>query len=386
MQQHKERFLIICLSRNGFGGLELQMVAKTKEWIERGHETLLIVHRHSPIHHHAIKTGVPHVAVSQRIEYVDPLTAWQISRVIRSFAPAACLVGITRDLSIALLARSFSIIVKPRIMLFQQMISGLKKRDFFHNWVYRNIDGAIVPAEYMKTMLIESTIIDPRKIEVIPYGIDVNTYRPATAYERADARQLHGFTEHDFVCCIPARYDWLKNQKMCIEAMHRIATTSDNDAIILWCVGDPSDAPDSYYNNMKRLARDLGIEHRVRFSPFTNDFRSILYATDIYLMTSFAETFSLATVQALASGVCSVATRAGGTVEQIHDGINGLLVQSDNSAELADTIIRLYDNPDLRKQLAESAYIEARVRYNADTVYERVILRCLQGEIPTTTD
>jgi glycosyltransferase involved in cell wall biosynthesis len=368
------KVLILCLSKHGFGGLELQMAHKTREWIERGNSALLVVIEDSPLHRYVVDKQIPHRAIRQRVEYVDLITAGVLSGIIREFKPSFCLVGITRDLSIALLARMLTVGLKnpPRIILYQQMISGLKKRDLFHNWVYRNIDGAIVPAQYMHTMLLETTCIAPDKVKTIPYGISVEHFRLPTQDERISARKLYGFDEDDIVCCIPARFDPLKNQQMCIDAMAIIAKETTNQSILLWCVDNPSTDPDSYYMRMQRYVTELGLQKRVRFSGFTDDFRSILFASDIYLMTSRIETFSLAVVQAQATGICSIGTATGGTPEQIIHEETGLLVESDNAKELASAILRIVSDSKLRERLSQCSREVAVQRYDADVVYNHI--------------
>lgn len=370
----KHRVLILCLSKHGFGGLELQMAHKTREWIERGNSALLVVIQDSPLHRYVVDKQIPHKAVKQRVDYVDIITAGVLSGILREFKPSYCLVGITRDLSIALLARvlMFGMGNPPRIILYQQMISGLNKRDIFHNWVYRNIDGAIVPAQYMDTMLLETTCIAPEKVQVIPYGISIKHFRPPTVEERVSARELYGFNDSDIVCCVPARFDPLKNQQMCIDAMSIIAKETTNTSIVLWCIDNPSTNPESYYMQMQRYVTQLGLEDRVRFNGFSDDFRSILFASDIYLMTSRIETFSLAVVQAQATGVCSIGTATGGTPEQIIHEETGLLVESDNAKELASAILRVVGDNELRKRLSIQAREIAVQRYDADKVYERI--------------
>src|SRR2546430_4760096 len=115
---------------------------------------------------------------------------------MRSDQADACIVGITRHLSIAIAAKKI-FRLRSNIVLVQQMISGLKKIDLFHNWVYRNLDTAIVPTQLMSGLLQDSTIFPKEKIEIIPYGIDVEEVNPSH-YNIREEKTRYGLPQDKF--------------------------------------------------------------------------------------------------------------------------------------------------------------------------------------------
>jgi len=82
----------------------------------------------------------------------------------------------------------------------------------------------------------------------------------------------------------------------------------------------------------------------------------------------WGEPFPLAVLEAMAAGLPAVASRAGGLVESIQDGETGLLVEPDNSEALADALIRLLQDDELRETMAEAARTRAVGRYSWDRV------------------
>jgi glycosyltransferase involved in cell wall biosynthesis len=76
-------------------------------------------------------------------------------------------------------------------------------------------------------------------------------------------------------------------------------------------------------------------------------------------------------LEAMASGRPVVATTTGGVVDMITDGENGLLVSPGDESRLAETMVRLLNDPELRVRLAAGARERAK-RFTASAVAERL--------------
>jgi D-inositol-3-phosphate glycosyltransferase len=74
---------------------------------------------------------------------------------------------------------------------------------------------------------------------------------------------------------------------------------------------------------------------------------------DIAVVPSLTEAFGLVALEALACGVPVVASAVGGLQESVVDGECGLLVQPNNPKQLAEALIGLLSNAELRCRLAE---------------------------------
>ena len=105
----------------------------------------------------------------------------------------------------------------------------------------------------------------------------------------------------------------------------------------------------------ERLAGELGIAERMVFSGWWNDIPGLLAATTVSVLTSRHEGLPCSVVESLAAGVPVVATAVDGTVEVVRSGDNGLLAPAGDITELARSIGRLLENPDLRRRMAAAA-------------------------------
>lgn len=127
-------------------------------------------------------------------------------------------------------------------------------------------------------------------------------------------------------------------------------------------VGDGDDLP-----ALKEECRRLGIENAVTFEGRVSDAELLTHyrTAALFALPSFAdpdadppvgEGFGLVYAEAGAFGLPMIAaTPGGGSADFIIDGETGLTVSPHNPEELADTIVRLLDDVDLRAQLGERA-------------------------------
>lgn len=101
---------------------------------------------------------------------------------------------------------------------------------------------------------------------------------------------------------------------------------------------------------LEERAASLGIARRVSFLGFVadDDLRPLYRLADVFAMPSVAELQSVATLEAMASGLPVAAADAGALPELVHDGENGYLFAPDDSAALADRLTRLARDADLR--------------------------------------
>ena len=85
---------------------------------------------------------------------------------------------------------------------------------------------------------------------------------------------------------------------------------------------------------------------------------------DIYLNASSIDNMPASIIEAFAAGVPVVSTRAGGIPYIVNDGETGLLVDIDDHRAMADSAIRLLEEPALAVRLVSRARAECAARYN----------------------
>jgi len=93
----------------------------------------------------------------------------------------------------------------------------------------------------------------------------------------------------------------------------------------------------------------------------------------IFVMPSYYETFGISAMEAMAFGLPVVATRAGGLSEVVEDGVTGFLVPPGDSQAVAEAIIRLLRDQNLRRRMGEAG----RKRVLDEFTVDRVLVQTL---------
>lgn len=138
------------------------------------------------------------------------------------------------------------------------------------------------------------------KTRLVSNWYDSNRFAPPSAVERSQARQALGIAENETVLVSVGNCSKIKNHTALIEAIARLPV--ELRPLYLHAGIEEDGAPE------RRLAAQLGIAEHVRFLGPLADVQPILYAADLFAMSSLVEGFGIAAVEALATGLPAVLT------------------------------------------------------------------------------
>lgn len=99
--------------------------------------------------------------------------------------------------------------------------------------------------------------------------------------------------------------------------------------------------------------------------------------TDIFVFPSLNEAFGLVAVEAMEYGIPVIASNEGGIPDIIEDGINGLLVEKNNPADLASAIKKLIVDSSLRAQMGQAGHRKYEERFTEEQ-FEKTMVKCLE--------
>ncbi|MBI4855346.1 MAG: glycosyltransferase [Acetobacterium woodii] len=120
---------------------------------------------------------------------------------------------------------------------------------------------------------------------------------------------------------------------------------------------------------IETLTRNLGIRERVVFTGFRSDIRKILGISNLCVIPSLREGFSITLLEAMSTGKPVVATDVGGNSEAISNGETGIIVPPDDPAALANGIIAVLND----KHMAEKMGLKARERFERLFTIQKMI-------------
>jgi len=359
------RLATICFSPT-VGGLELATLRRAAEMRARGHQAVAVLTRATGLDRHAAALGLPVARVTPRLDYADPIAAWQLRRVLERERVDILLVARTRDLSTVMLAAGPA----RAVVLYQQMQFHRRKSGLFHDAIHRRLDACVAITERQRTMMTQLTSLDPRKIAVVPYGIDTQRFRPG-AIAREVARSELGIPRDAFVVGLVGGFDPGKGQRELLEAL-RLAAESDaslRERLHGLVVGERPTDDRAYVTDLHARRDALPFCERVQLRGFLDDPRTAYAAMDVFVLASYSETFGMVLQEALAMGVPSIATDAGGVPEIVAHERTGLLVPPRDAPAIAAAILRLWRDPELRARLAQSARAFVLEAYDPERQY-----------------
>lgn len=121
---------------------------------------------------------------------------------------------------------------------------------------------------------------------------------------------------------------------------------------------------------LKQKAKGLQLEARVKFLGFIkyDDIPNYLHEADIFIRPSLSEGMGNSFIEAMAAGLPVIATPVGGIVDFLKDGETGLFCEVKNPKSIAEQVIKLINNPELKNKLIENAGRMVREKYEWDLV------------------
>lgn len=146
-----------------------------------------------------------------------------------------------------------------------------------------------------------------------------------------------------------ARLDQLKRHEHAMLALKKIIEAVPDTTLHFFGVGP-------HEQHCRDFAKEQGLESKVFFHGFVTDMDRIYDSASILLSCSKVEGFGLTLLEALIRGcpVVSYNVRYGAQA-MIEDGVNGYLVSNANHDALAERCIRILQDDQLRRRLAEGA-------------------------------
>jgi glycosyltransferase involved in cell wall biosynthesis len=210
----------------------------------------------------------------------------------------------------------------------------------------------IAVSSLVKTQLLHHYGLKPARVTVIPNGVDLEHFTPATdSGTRESRRKELGFEGSDFGLLFVGNEFDRKGLQTILEAMGL-----GRDAGMKLAVAG-SDDPAPY----RALARKLGVSDRVRFLGPVKGPEDILAGADALVLPAWYEPFGMVIIEAMAAGVPVVASADAGALEGLQHETHALFLHDPRNAdELAEHLRRLKGDDLLRKRLGAAGRETAR--------------------------
>lgn len=195
-----------------------------------------------------------------------------------------------------------------------------------------------------------------RQVYYVPgVGIDLDKFAPITdrvvmQKELEERRTKLGLEIDDFVILSVGELIKRKNHETVIRAMAEIKTHHYEEYQMIKCVICGRGVLEE---ELKQLAKSLGVETHVYFLGYRNDICQICHASDLFVFMSLQEGLPVALMEAMACGLPVICTPIRGNVDLVKDGETGLLCENVPEKVAEKILLCLHNNSVIKDDINE---------------------------------
>lgn len=208
--------------------------------------------------------------------------------------------------------------------------------------LYNKTDLLLVPSRQVDDELALHGIRAKRKI--VPLGVNTSKFTPPLS--KSAVKKALGLDPNKYVIGYVGRLGREKDLPTLINAFRRLKQKN----VVLLIVGGG--------------LKEFSFEHaRIKFTGPVNNVVPYLQAMDVFVLPSLTETSSLATMEAMATGLPVIVTPVGSIPEYVKDGKNGIFFSRKDVSSLTHQLERLLNNEQLRARLGNEARKTMKERF-----------------------
>ncbi len=340
----------------------------------RGFRTMMICRPNSCLEDFCKKRELPYTAVPMKNEFCL-FSAWKIAKICRK-----------QRFTIAHLHSAHAIAVGFWLKIFCPSIKliGVRRVDFhlkknlFSKLKYARLDKLVCISKGIEKVVRSDGY---QNAAVIHSGIDLNRFAKESP---AGLCQEFGFPQNHLIVGTVAALVGHKDYPNLLQAAKIVCQKKANVSFL--AVGDGR-----LKAELEKLHQELGLGNRFVFAGFRANVGSYLKSFSIFALASHLEGLGTSILDAQALGLPVVACASGGIPEAVFDGDNGLLVPKKSPAQLAEAILKLVKDQNLRlamgkrgRETVQDFDIKKTVEKNI-ALYEKLSGGCsTSGRLPVS--
>ena len=263
----------------------------------------------------------------------------------------------TKDIPTTVLAKLISK-RKPKIIQTRNMHMTRFKDDFYHKFLYKNIDTIVGISKKVSEQLIKF-IPDDVRPKIVTWYSGVPKPKIIDDDRKKELKENFGLKD-EFVVCIVARVEEAKGQHIVLDAVEKLRISGINVKALI--VGHYMDK--KYFEDLQeKYKNDI-------FTGFANNANELIQISDCKVMATRNETFGMAIMDAMRCGVCVLGSDSGGPLESIDHEKTGLHFKTMDSDDLYKKLLILANDSEIKNTLAKNGkekadkYFDSEIQFN----------------------
>ncbi len=201
----------------------------------------------------------------------------------------------------------------------------------------------VVPSRWLAGLL-RFSLLGRKRVHLVRNGVDLEQFRPAAPADR----QGHGPT----LLFVSGPNDGTKGIRELLEAF--VSLRRRHPALKLRVIGEPPAGTEQ--------VEGVEVVGRISREGMPEAYRQ----GDIFVLPTLFDNAPVTLMEAMASGLPSVSTLAGGIPEMVEAGVTGRLVPPGDTAALAAAVEGLVADPETRRRMGRAARAAAESRFSLD--------------------
>ena len=209
------------------------------------------------------------------------------------------------------------------------------------------MDAVILVSENIRRQIVANRLLPEHKAVYIPNGIKTNDLVQTDKHKILTIKKSLDINPTHWVLGTVARLVWFKGLHTLFAAMPDILKAHPDTTLLV--IGDGP-----LKQELEGQARELGISEAIRFLGERNDVADLLVVMDMFVLPSVSEGMPITILEAMSTALPVVATNVGGIPELVVDGQTGFLVSREQPNALAQAVIKLLGDENLRKKMGNA--------------------------------
>lgn len=354
---------ILLTSWQDFGAGSIQSVQYLASGLaKRGHAVVVATPADGTLGQRLADRGIP--VEDFRFDWGwNPRDGRELARLVRHHGFDLVDAQESKDRKAAILARWVFGEDFPLIITRRQPSSTF----FLENWLYSIAADRTVAISAAVAESLASSGVRRDKIDVVHTGLD--------------RQRIQGPVDNDTLTRLRSALDL----DPALPTVGVVSRRKDQETLLRAAgfVGQPLNLLMVGIDRDESLAREerhLPGTFRVAYTGFVDDVRPYLDLLDVKVLTTLREGLSQALLEAMGRGVPVITASAGGTIELVEEGVNGLCYAPGDATALADRIRKLLSDPELEEKLRAEGrrtitghFSAERFVLRTEAVYRRVL-------------
>ena len=360
MKTGQRLYIVLLNTIEDWGGGERWCICAAQGLEASGHHVMIACSAISILYKRTQSLGLNHFSIPKSgLKRMQAI--WQLREYCRKHKVDAIIANVGRDLRIG----AFATLGAPTKLYQRRGLLRKVKKDPFHRWIYtRLVDRIIVNCKAIKKEMLKGTsFLFSDDFAVIYNSVDMD--QPTKKGQTRTRHRLAIMPDQPLVGVV-GRLSPMKGHNLLIKAWRQVLACHPKAVLLI--VGHGAEE-----QRLKNLANQLGLERSIIFVGFQENVDDIYEDIDVIVQPSIRdEGLNNTILESMAHSKCAVVSDCGGLPELVNHENSGLVVPVGDVDKLAEALIRVLSNDQIRLRFGENARQRAKRFFSTRAMVEEL--------------